>query len=586
MALDEYLYAKFVKYFNNRKKDDEGLLLRRVKLDEIRPRLTIFARALSGLPIDLYAAEREGGYKNNYFFLPESMALFADKQDNLGYYLFRAIYMAEQQKLNLNWEDDAEHGIEQSRAKARETANQVLDKLQLEFPVAAELHKHLKAQLVGASGKTGKTDLSWLYGKWMRNERQQQHRQLKNFDEKIKAIAQNRPQTTLKAKAVEDIVHVVPDKKTQEDALLNHYFEKVETADEFNGGWRNFDGSDELEKHSDALNELGMKFTVRVDDTTHSVYQAEFTENTTIPESAAAESAGLHFSYDEWDYAKRLYKEGFCKVYPKLPSTTSPAYYQKVIAENQASLNELRKMLASVNNKWHQTRYQNQGDNFDIDAVTDMFVDIHAGKTPSEKIYFSDRKNDRDISILLLLDSSLSTDGYAAGNHVIDVEKQVSILFGEILNEYGIDFSISSFHSKTRNFTSFFTIKGFDEKWEASRNRIGAIEPNGFTRIGAAVRHAGAITAARQTKNKWVILISDGKPNDYDKYEGRYGIYDVKKALNELHENHVNAFALAIEAQAKYYLPQMFGKGQYQILTNPKEMITALIRLFTKIKQK
>lgn len=585
MSLDEYLYAKFIKYFNNRKRDDESIVERRVTLDEIRPKLTIFARALTGLPIDIYTAEREGGYKNTSFFLPGSMALFSEKQDNLGLYLFRILYMAEQQKLGLNWYVEDDQALEHSREKARKTASKVLLTLMSQFPLAVELHNHLKYQLEKTSGGNGKTDLSWLYGKWMRNDNQQADKQeLRNFTDKTKPQLKNRPDTILKANAVEDIINVIPDKKAQEDALLNHYFEKVETADEFNGGWRNFDGTDELEKHNDALNELGMKFTVRTDDSTHSIYQAEFTENTTVPESATAEKNQPCVSYHEWNYAKHQYKYDHCKVFPRQPTTSNPSYYKKVISGNQSTLTELRKILASVSNKYRQIRYQSQGDNFDIDAVTDMFVDIHAGKTPTDRIYYAERKNEKDISILLLLDSSLSTDGYAAGNHVIDVEKQVSILFGEILNEYGIDFSICSFHSKTRNFTSFFTIKGFDEKWEGSRKKIGAIEPNGFTRIGAALRHAGALTAARQAKNKWVILISDGKPNDYDKYEGRYGIKDVKKALSELHENHIHAFALAIESQAKYYLPQMFGKGQYQILTNPKEMITALIQLFTKIK--
>jgi nitric oxide reductase NorD protein len=81
-----------------------------------------------------------------------------------------------------------------------------------------------------------------------------------------------------------------------------------------------------------------------------------------------------------------------------------------------------------------------------------------------------------------------------------------------------------------------------------------------------------------------VILISDGKPNDYDKYEGKYGIQDVKQALRELNEKNVQSYALAIEAQAKYYLPQMFGKNHYQILSSPKNLIDSLVHLFVKIQ--
>jgi len=179
---------------------------------------------------------------------------------------------------------------------------------------------------------------------------------------------------------------------------------------------------------------------------------------------------------------------------------------------------------------------------------------------------------------------SLSSDGYAAGNRVIDVEKQVSILFGEILEEFNIDFSIDCFYSKTRNHSTYLTLKGFDDDWNTAKHRVGAVEPSGYTRIGAALRHSGALLDKRDTKNKWVILISDGKPNDYDKYEGKYGINDVKQALRELNERQINSYALAIEAQAKYYLPQMFGQNHYQILTTPAELLQSLVKLYEKIK--
>ncbi len=178
----------------------------------------------------------------------------------------------------------------------------------------------------------------------------------------------------------------------------------------------------------------------------------------------------------------------------------------------------------------------------------------------------------------------MSTDGYAAGNRVIDVEKQVSILFGEILNEFNIDFSIDCFYSKTRNHSTYLTIKDFEESWDRAKFKVGVVEPKGYTRIGAALRHSGAMLDKRGTKNKWVILISDGKPNDYDRYEGKYGINDVKQALRELNQRQINSYALAIEAEAKYYLPQMFGQNHYQILTTPGELLQSLVKLYEKIK--
>jgi nitric oxide reductase NorD protein len=585
MPLDEYIFGKFVNYFKNSKKYSDDIVERSVSLIDIKSKLTILSRATTGRAIQIFPSEKEGGYKNDSFFLPISFSEFSTKQLNLSYYLYRILYLTIQKKLNLNWDNSNEQSAEVSQQKAIETSQQVLDVLYDEYPVTKDLHQSFREQIINNSSEKNSPNFTWLYGKWMQNDMEQaDDKKIKNFSDKVKVAVEKQPTTIIKAKPIESIVSIEVDKKQQEDYVMTHNFEKVETADDFNGTWRDFDGEDELEDHQDAVEELNMKFTVRVDDAAHSVYQADFIENTTVSESSEIDEKGFHLKYDEWDFSKRIYKENFCKVYPLTQLKTDAQYYKNTIAKNTTTLNGLRKMLTNVNNKLQQLHRQTQGNEIDIDAVTDLLVDIHLKRTPSERIYISNRKKEKDLSILLLLDISLSSDGYADGNRVIDVEKEVSILFGEILNEFNIDFSINCFYSKTRNYSSYMTLKGFDEDWNKSKYKIGVIEPQGYTRIGAALRHSGAMLDKRSTKNKWVILISDGKPNDFDKYEGKYGVNDVKQALRELNERQIKSYALAIESEAKYYLPQMFGQGNHQILTTPGELLNSMVKLYEKIK--
>lgn len=584
LELDEFLYGKIVKYFKNNKKTDAETLSRTVFLEDIKPRLTLLASALTGKAIEIFPAEREGGYKNNSFFLPISFSAMQTFEENLSFYLFRTLYLSEQKALDFNWTIE-EPSLEASQQKALETAPVVLEKIFSDYPVTKKIYETITACFQEKATEKKPADFSWLYGKWMKNDPEiKTDNPLHNFSDKVKNAAEKQPKTVIKATAVEEVITLEIDKKQQEDYVMTHNFEKVETADEFSGNWRDFDGSDELEDHQDALEELSMKFTVRVDDIAHSVYQADFIENTTISESAETDEKGFHLKYDEWDYSKHAYKENFCNVYPKTQLKTDADYYKNTITKNASTLMGLRKMLTNVNNKMQQQRRQTQGEEFDIDAITDLFVDVHSKRTPSENIYIANRKKEKDLSILMLLDISLSSDSYAAGNRVLDVEKEVSILFGEIMNEFNIDFSIDSFYSKTRNYASYLTLKDFDENWNTAKHKIGAVSPSGYTRIGAALRHAGARMDTRKTKNKWIILISDGKPNDFDKYEGKHGINDVKQALRELNERNINSYALAIEAQAKYYLPQMFGQNHYQILTTPVELLQSLVKLYEKIK--
>lgn len=578
MDLDELLFGKVSKYFKQRKKEQILSDHNAVFLKDIKPRLTLLARAISGNPIEIYPAEREGGYKNNNFFLPIFFNEFSSKEANLEFYFFRILFLSIQAGLKIN---QSENEIFSEQKK-----EQVLNSLFKKYPNSKVIYQNLKTHFEAKTTSKSAPDYSWIYGKLMQNEHEENTENiLENFSDIVKKSNTTQITTTLNTKAVEEIVTLEIDKKQQEDYVLLHSFEKVETAEEFNGNWRDFDGSDDLEKHENAIEDLNMKFTVRVDDTAHSVYQADFTENTSISESAQIDSNGFHLTYDEWDFEKRKYKEHFCKLYPKIQLKTNSSYYQSTILKNNSTLFNLRKILVSLNNKMQQQKRQNHGEEFDIDAITDLYADVHSKKTPSDKIYLSNRKKEKDLSILLLLDISLSSDSYAAGNRVIDVEKQVSILFGEILNEFNIDFSIDSFYSKTRNFSTYLTIKDFDENWAIAKNKVGAIEPSGYTRIGTALRHAGARLDNRKTKSKWIILVSDGKPNDYDKYEGKYGINDVKQALRELNQRNIHSYALAIEAQAKYYLPQMFGQNHYQILTTPTELLQSMIKLYEKIKQ-
>lgn len=585
MELDEYLYGKFVKYFQRKKKIPADIQNKTAILEELKSRLTILACATTGAPIEIYTAEREGGYKNNNFFLPVSFSAFETLEQNISFYFFRVLYLTIQKKLGYNWDYRDTFSSEDASRKATEYADKVLSVLFLEYPVTETMFYEFKDRITAQTPEKSLPDYSWLYGKWMKNEKEETgDKQLRNFTDKVKSAEGNTTKTILKAKPVEEVVSIEIDKKQQEDYVLTHNFEKVETAEEFSGVWRDFDGEDELEKHQDALDELNMKYTVRTDDTSHSVYQSDFVENTTVSESDDVRLDCFFIPYDEWDFSKRTYKKDFCKLYPKRQTDSNVTYYENTIAQNTSVLTGLRKMLTNINNKIQQQRRQTQGNEFDIDNVTDLFVDVHSGHTPSENIYISNRKKEKDISLLLLLDISLSSDGYVNGNRIIDIEKQVAILFGEIIQEFNIDFAIDCFYSKTRNYSTYLTVKGFDDDWSKAKYSIGEITPNGFTRIGTALRHSGALLNNRPSKNKWIILISDGKPNDYDKYEGKYGIRDVRQALHELKQNQINSYALAIEASAKYYLPQMFGQNHYQIVSSPTDLVTSLVKLYERIK--
>ena len=81
--------------------------------------------------------------------------------------------------------------------------------------------------------------------------------------------------TEAEAPAMEEIERVEIDRQEQEDAVLIHTFEKTETLDEYRGGGRDTDGSDNLSDHLDALQEVDLGKLVRDGTTTKSALRAD-----------------------------------------------------------------------------------------------------------------------------------------------------------------------------------------------------------------------------------------------------------------------------------------------------------------------
>jgi nitric oxide reductase NorD protein len=270
-------------------------------------------------------------------------------------------------------------------------------------------------------------------------------------------------------------------------------------------------------------------------------------------------------------------------VYPKFLRAKTDNYASKILRENVKTKNELFKLFAQVHNEYEKVNKVVSGEEIDFDAVIDSFAEMKAQRTPSDRIYTSKRKRKKDLSVLILMDTSLSADGYTNNEHVLTIAKNAVLLFGEVLSAYDISFQVDTFSSRTRNNCAYNHVKTFEENWSKTRNRLGSIQAEGYTRIGTALRHAGFLIDKETTSRKWIILLSDGKPNDYDTYEGTYGIEDVKRALLELDNRHIHAFSLAIEHQAKYYLPQMFGHNNYNILPKSSDLPIAFSKFYRRI---
>lgn len=580
MELDQLIFKRIYDWWNRDKRDETiAHPNSQLELSAVQGKLTLLASAISGEHIEILASEREGGWSNNRFFLPKSIAFFKDPALNHELYLFRVLFLATQKRLQLNWTHNEVKSIADSQLKASSTASVVLNALYQEFPYTETMHNQLHQALsVAYQTRKATLDTSWLYGRWLKNPETSQ--KSVNAPEDKKANPQSI--TTEKiAKHSDEVEQVSLNQKQMEDHVVQNNFEKVETATDYDGNSKETDADDDLNDHQDAIDELNIKHVVRTDDPNHAVYKADLALNPGLFEATDSQSFESSHWYDEWDYKQLQYKRNYCGVQHNLHRASIQGSAAELLSTHSQTLTQIQHSIKRLFTAYRNMKRVTHGGDFDLDEVIQANIDIAAGRTPCERLYVTKRRIDTDISFLLLMDNSLSTGSYIDQTPVIYLEKTIATILGQAFHNFDIPFQIDTFNSKTHNHCLYTTNKSFKENWIRTKDRIAAIEPANYTRIGAALRHATQLISAQSTSKKCIILLSDGKPNDYDTYEGKYGMADVKKALIEANNTHITVHALAIEQKARHYLPQMFGHNRYDILKDPSE----LPAFFTKLIQ-
>jgi nitric oxide reductase NorD protein len=294
------------------------------------------------------------------------------------------------------------------------------------------------------------------------------------------------------------------------------------------------------------------------------------------------------FLYDEWDGKARRYKHAWCRVSVTRParlaaSSHGGAYAAAVLRKHAKHVRDLRTAFDRLRAVRVLKNRQPDGGEVDIDALIDRYATVRSGHQPDDTLYLVRRRQRRDLVTLLLLDLSSSTDAWIKGQRVLDVAKESLLVLGEVLSSYCDHVGIGGFYSYTRRDCRFVLLKDFAEPWPQCIATLASVEPTGYTRIGPAIRHGVYLLQQQKATQKLLLLISDGKPADYDRYEGRYGIADVRQAIREAGQVRIHTYALAVDVQAKLYLPEMCGAGNYQILPHPSHLVHSLAQLYTRL---
>lgn len=301
------------------------------------------------------------------------------------------------------------------------------------------------------------------------------------------------------------------------------------------------------------------------------------------PTAQVAEATRI--DYPEWDCRIGAYRHPGATVRLLPCAAGSEEWVRRTLDEHRSMLDAIRRRFEMLRAQRIRATRQDEGDEVDLAAWVDARGESAAGHPMRQGLYLSTRRSSRDTAVLLLIDVSGSTDAWVgAHRRIIDVEREALLLVAIALEELGDPHAILAFSGEGPGSVIVRSVKAFEERpGPAVHARIGALEPEQYTRAGAALRHATALLMRRPARHRLLLLLSDGRPNDLDHYEGRYGVEDVRQAVAEAVLQGVFPFCLAIDRRAAQWLPQVFGVGRHARLDEPGALPRVLLEWLRRL---
>jgi nitric oxide reductase NorD protein len=301
--------------------------------------------------------------------------------------------------------------------------------------------------------------------------------------------------------------------------------------------------------------------------------------------TALGSGQDLVWLYPEWDAGRAAYRNPGCRVRELPPAGEDAGWAEHVLAARRVLLVRLRRQLEGLRPRRQRLRRQPDGDDLDLTGWVDDWANRHAGRAPEGRVYTQERPRRREVAVTLLLDASGSTESWLSGHQrVIDVVKEAALAFGEALATVGDRFAMLAFSGQGAADVRVRVLKRFHEPpGPTVQRRIGALEPDAFTRLGGALRHATASLARERARVRLLLVLSDGKPQDEDGYEGSYGIEDVRQAVAEARLQGVRVFGITVDREAPTYLPRLFGPHGYTVIWNAEALPERLPAIYRRL---
>lgn len=293
-------------------------------------------------------------------------------------------------------------------------------------------------------------------------------------------------------------------------------------------------------------------------------------------ESEGREPVSPPFHYSEWDYQIQLERPDWATVQEKRAKLGDMQCIDEIATQYKREIARMKFLLDAMQPQGtRRIRKLEDGDEIDINAAIRAMIDIRMGMQPDPRIMMRSIRKVRDISVLVLLDLSESTNEKVAGQEytVLELTRQATVLLANAIDKIGDPFAIHGFCSDGRHDVEYYRYKDFEQPYnEIPKARLAGMTGQLSTRMGAAIRHASHYLKMQKSSKKLLLVITDGEPADVDVRDPQYLRFDTKKAVEEAGRAGVVTYCMSLDPRADQYVSRIFGERNYMVVDHVERL--------------
>jgi nitric oxide reductase NorD protein len=295
-------------------------------------------------------------------------------------------------------------------------------------------------------------------------------------------------------------------------------------------------------------------------------------------------------TYPEWDRAAGVERPDWVTVRDVAPALGDARAIDDALDAAPAVRRRIDRLVRGARIGRHERlKRRPDGPELDLDAALEAAIALRSGEIPDARIYRTSVRRSHDLAVVVLLDISESTRDRVAstGASVLDVERLAISALAAALAPRAETFALLAFASAGRDDVRVTRLKNFAEPYDASVHaRLAGLTPGLSTRLGAALRHAGAELARVRSHRKLILVLTDGEPSDIDIADPRDLAEDARRATLTLKTKGIDVFGITLDPSGVGSGALVFGRGQHMPVRRLEDLPMRLAALYFRLARR